>query len=156
MERSLYLDSLEDLTTTMKGVENTQFSVWAKVVSLVTMNMLFENMAFNTQIKDHPYNLTNQIIEDTKKQFENFIKIEFIQSEEKSLKAYTDNKREVMHQQLWNEIWNRYDEDAYQVYIDRYLHRIKVNDLNNLIKDKKINFILFHSININLVLLIQY
>ena len=44
---------------------------------------------------------------------------------------------EAKHQALFNILWDTYDATDFEVYVDRYKHRLKVNELLPLIKGKR-------------------
>jgi ubiquinone/menaquinone biosynthesis C-methylase UbiE len=45
-----------------------------------------------------------------------------------------ESRMEAKHQALFNIIWDTYDETDFEVYVDRYKHRLKVNELMPLIE----------------------
>ena len=104
MEKSIYLKSLYKLSDIMTGTANTPFINYAKVITLVTMNMRYEKVAFNTSLNEHPYLLTKQIIEDAILQYKQFMDICFIADLSISEEKFKSNKKEEKHEDLFNEI----------------------------------------------------
>jgi len=137
MKKSIYLKSLSELQEIMNNSKVTSFINYAKVVTLVIMNMRYEKIAFNSKFNEHPYLLTKQIIDDAILQYKQFLDISFI--EDLSIKQENSKSKikEEKHEDLFNEIWNRYDAVQFQEYIERYNTRIKINNIQNLIKDKQ-------------------
>ncbi|MBL7129800.1 MAG: class I SAM-dependent methyltransferase [Candidatus Omnitrophica bacterium] len=136
MNKDVYLVELNKLKNLMIQVADTPFVMYAKVLALVTMNMRYEKVAFNMDLKDHPYSLTREIIKDAINQFKALIDISFIESDDKNIKSFKSQIKEEKHRKLFDEIWNRYDEKNFEQYIDRYVHRIKINSLGGLIENK--------------------
>ena len=137
MKKDVYLAELKKLKERMDSITNTPFNTYAKVVSLVTMNMRYEKVAFNPKLKEHPYLLTKEIITRTRDQFDNFLDMAFIENKDKKIIEGKSSKKEEKHRELFNEIWDRYGHKDYVEYVDRYIHRIKVNNLERLIRDKR-------------------
>ena len=128
------MPELLKLRRLMDKTPNTPYAIFAKVVTLVTMNMRYEKVAFNRRIKQHPYLLTHTIVVDATRHFESLIECAFIESLHKTLRGTKSQRKEPKHLDLFSEIWNRYENDQYRSYINRYVMRIKVNKLQPLIK----------------------
>lgn len=135
--KKTYLPELMKLRRLMDKTPNTPLTMFAKVVTLVTMNMRYEKVAFSRRLKQHPYPLTRAIVQDALRQFESLRECAFIESLDKSLKEKKSLHKEPKHQDLFNEVWNRYEDNQYRRYIDRYVHRLKVNKLAPLIKGRR-------------------
>lgn len=134
--KKIYMPEVLKLRRLMDKTPNTPYAMFAKVVTLVTMNMRYEKAAFNRQIKQHPYLLTHTIVVDAIRQFESLIECAFIQNNNKTLRYTKSQHKEPKHLDLFDEVWNRYEDDQYRQYIDRYVLRIKVNKLQPLIKGR--------------------
>ena len=135
--KKVYMPEVMKLRQLMDKTLNTSFTMFAKVVTLVTMNMRYEKVAFNRRIKRHPYLLTRTIVADAIRQFESLIECAFIESSNKILHDTKSKRKELKHLDLFNELWNRYEDDQYRQYIDRYVMRIKINKLQPLIKGRR-------------------
>jgi ubiquinone/menaquinone biosynthesis C-methylase UbiE len=135
-KKELYTDKLNELSEMMDDVKNTPMSMYLKIINLIIMNMRYEKIAYSIDISEHPYILTREIIQDTIESFKTASEILFIESESKDSKK-TSFGMEDKHHDLWNNLWNKYDPSSYQEKVDRYSHRIKVNELVPLIKDRK-------------------
>ncbi|HWP95223.1 MAG TPA: hypothetical protein VN426_00075, partial [Syntrophomonadaceae bacterium] len=119
MDRSIYLTKLNELKELMNAAGSSPFFAYAKVVTLVNMNMRWEKYAFNSDTSSkHPYEQARQIADEAINQFEILSDISFIEADAKSLKVTKPQEKEYKHQELFNEIWNRYDEKSFQQYID--------------------------------------
>ena len=130
-----YLKSLELLKNRMNEAKNTKYIAFAKVLSLIVLNARYENIAFDRDLKTHPYILVNELILDTLKMFEIFCEVSFLDAKE-LVKNFKSKLQEEKHKKLFNNIWNNYNEEEFQKYIDRYIFRIEHNNLEEFIRDK--------------------
>jgi ubiquinone/menaquinone biosynthesis C-methylase UbiE len=138
MNKQIYLKELSKLKKRMQSVPNTQFTAYAKVVALTTVTIRWEKVALLTKKLDkHPYLYAKEILENAAVLFDSLIDISYIEHEKNKFSDGKSHVKESKHQQLYNEIWDRYDEKTYREFIDRSLHRVKVNKLEKLIKGKK-------------------
>lgn len=135
MERNVYKQPLADFLQILKGYESTRLIDFAKVVSLVTMNMRYEKVAFDLNLDTHPYLLTREIIRSSQDMFFALAALGFIEDSDKENKLKTTDLVEK-HKELWQEIWDRYDPDEFEEYIELYRNRIRINDINPIIEGK--------------------
>jgi hypothetical protein len=136
--KAVYLDALDTLTRTFESIPNTPMAMYLKALHLIALNMRYEKIAFDRNLKEHPFVLTRKLIEEGLASFNAFREILFI--EDPKIKSSEKRKASAMeqkHEDLFNILWNTYDANAYEEYVDRYKHRIKVNNLVSLIKDKR-------------------
>jgi len=131
-----YIKELNKLKNMMDETPNTPFTIWAKVTTLVIMNIRYEKIAFNKTSDSHPYLLTDSIIRDAIIYFRSLIDISFIESDHKNIINFKSKQKEEKHKDLFNEIWDRFNDKDFSTYIERYVYRIKVNNLCELIKNK--------------------
>jgi ubiquinone/menaquinone biosynthesis C-methylase UbiE len=127
--RSIYRDELKKMSDLMNNVKTTPFTNFAKIISLTTMNMRYEVIAFNKDLKEHPFDLTKGIIKDAGCQFKMLVEIGFIEDEEVSIQKYKSNKLEEKHEELWQEVWSRHNEKEFQEFIDLKAMRLENNSL---------------------------
>ncbi|MBP9864910.1 MAG: class I SAM-dependent methyltransferase [Candidatus Omnitrophica bacterium] len=135
--KKTYWNNLMELKKQMGKVSNTPYTLFAKVLTLVTLNMRYEKIAFNKNVKGHPYELTRQIVLDAQAQFSILMDTAFIEKDDKRILGGKSLRKDVKHQDLFDQIWNRYGKKDYKIYVDRYVHRIKVNKLESLIRGKR-------------------
>ncbi|MCG6553489.1 MAG: class I SAM-dependent methyltransferase [Candidatus Magnetominusculus sp. LBB02] len=133
--QKIYMDALNKLKSNMDKTGNSNYVSYAKVVTLAVMNMRYEKIAFNKKLNDHPYVLTKNIIEDALNMFNAMSDSSFIESG-KTIEKTKSREKELKHQLLFNEMWNRYNREEFEGYVDRYVYRININNLSDLIKDK--------------------
>jgi len=127
--RNIYKDELEKLANLMNGVKATPFANCAKIISLTTMNMRYEKVAFNNDLKEHPFELTKVIIQDAGCQFKMLMETSFIEDEDVSMQKYKSNKLEEKHEELWQEIWSRHNDKEFQEFVELKAMRLERNNL---------------------------
>jgi len=98
--------------------------------------MRYEKIAFSKNLETHPYLLTKKIIEDCRLLFSSLMDISFIESKETSINVFKNIKLEYKHKELWQEIWDRHSEKEYKEFIELKAHRLDINNLVPLIKNK--------------------
>lgn len=133
--KKVYLEKLEQLQKIMDDSENSVFISYSKVLVLTTLIMRYEAIAFNKHLSKHPYILTNYLVEDAIKTFEHFQEMAFIGDDKIVMKGKSQYQEEK-HEELFNTIWNKYNEKEFLNYIRRYEERIDFNGLNELIVNK--------------------
>jgi len=136
MEKSIYFKKLLDLKKQMMKIENTPYTMWVKVIVLTTVNMKYEKVAFDKAINEHPYVLVEKILHGAQVLLDNLLDISFIESNDREVKIFKSKVREEKHHDLFNEMWDRFDDLDFQRYIERYVYRIKINSIYNLVYNK--------------------
>lgn len=129
INREIYRNELLNLIHDMNRVDNTPFSSYAKIISLVTMNMRYEKIAFNKNLDEHPFYLSKSIIKDAIKQFSLLMDIHFIEDDHVSMERFKSRNLENKHKELWQEIWTRHNETEFQELTDLKSYRLEINDL---------------------------
>jgi len=137
MKKDIYLNELKKLEKDMEQIKNTPYVMYSKVVTLVTMNMRYEKVAFASHLKEHPFILTSGIIKDASLQFAALLDASFIESADRRAKGFKSLAKEKKHKELFDEVWNRYGKKDYEEYVKRYIYRIDVNHIEGLIRGKK-------------------
>jgi ubiquinone/menaquinone biosynthesis C-methylase UbiE len=130
MDKTRYLSELKALAEAMQAVPNTPYGMWAKVVTLAVLNMRYERIAFNRQLAEHPYPLTERLAADARRQFATLADAAHIEDPTPPVGGTKSDQKEAKHEELFNEIWDRYDQEAFRKYVARYVHRITINDLS--------------------------
>ena len=73
MKKNEYLNELDELFEKMSNFSNdSDFIVYAKVTTLIVMNLRYEKIAFNRNLANHPYLLTKLVIQDAKLMYDTF------------------------------------------------------------------------------------
>ena len=104
---------------------------------LIYLNLKFENFLHNKKTKIRPnYFLLNEM-----KIFNEYIDavIKFKNFSDNTKYSSLNFSKEKKHNNLFNKLWTNYSFDEYKKErLGRYIKRIKLNKLNNIIKNKKI------------------
>jgi len=129
MEKICYMNKLNELEIIMDNNNSSPFNNFVKVLCLTTMNMRYENVAFNSNLEEHPYVITEKIIDETIIMYSNIMEISFIESDNKTIEQFKSRDLVSKHQSLWQEIWSRHNEKEFREFIDLKAMRLKVNDL---------------------------
>ena len=135
LSREIYLKPIKKLKKKLISKKNTHFSAWAKIICLVNLICRYEKISIKKKLKSHPFYIVKNLIEQTDKMFDALIESEFIEGGN-NFNSKKINDKELLHENLFNVIWNKYNSKEFKEYINRYKHRIKINKLN--IKGKKI------------------
>jgi len=137
--KKIYLEKLTKLKEIMDKVPSKNyFGSYAKVICLVNMGMRYEKISFDTNLSQHPYILVDKIVDETIIMFNNIMETNFIEDQKNTIIDTKSLEKEEKHKELFSEIWNRYNDEEFQEYINRYTFRIEVNKLEPYIQDKKV------------------
>ena len=136
MQKDVYLDELTRLKELMAGVPNTPFTIYSKIVTLAAMNLRYEKVAFALELSEHPYLLAKKIISDAITQFNIFQDMAFVESDDKTIEKFKTNDIIKKHEELWQEIWSRHNEQEFQEFIDLKAYRLDINNLNQYVENK--------------------
>ncbi len=136
LSKKLYLDKLDELERYFESIPDTQMSRYFKVLTLITLNMRYEKIAFNKKLPDHPYVLVKRIIDEELQVFKSFVEILFIENKDHINASDIKKQMEEKHKSLWNALWDKYDKKSYDEKVVRYKHRIKINNLEEVISGK--------------------
>ncbi len=134
MDKNIYREELHRLAKHMKDVANTPYAIFAKVLTLTVLNMRYEKVAFNENLQEHPYTITENIIREAARQFQTLMDISFIEGVGRDVGIPKSRRVEVKHQELFNEMWDKYSGQEFEEYIERYVYRLRVNSLTELIR----------------------
>jgi ubiquinone/menaquinone biosynthesis C-methylase UbiE len=135
--KAVYLEPLASLEERANRAGNSPYTAFAKVAALAGMNMRYELVAFDRSLPAHPWLLTRDIVLDAARVFDTIMAAGFIEDEAKSFETLKTHAMEAKHQELFDNIWNRYEEAPFARYVDRYVHRIRVNGLEETVRGKR-------------------
>ena len=108
--------------------KNTPYIAWCKLAVLVNLLSRYEKISVSRKLKKHPYISLMEMIKETEKIFKNLIESKFIEKTQQNLKTNYLLK-EQLHEELFNNIWDRYNKKEFREYIERYKKRIRINNL---------------------------
>lgn len=135
-QRDIYRSELAKLVALMKRTASSCFSDFARVVTLVMMNMRYERVAFASSLNRHPYLLTRDIIRDARRQYMWFMDMDFIKAGDQAGRKNKSNILKEKHKELWQEIWPRHSDEEFQEFVDLKVKRFKINALEPYIAGK--------------------
>ena len=137
MDKSVYLDKLNKFQDKLNSTPNTKYSIYAKVNSLIIMNMDYEKIAFDSINSKHPYLLTKECIEKAEQLFDSFLNVNFIEDDRSVQPPKKSADVVEKHEELWQKVWTPYDDEELQELIDVRGNRLDKNDLIQYFKGKK-------------------
>jgi ubiquinone/menaquinone biosynthesis C-methylase UbiE len=127
--KTVYMGKLAALQKAMKATPNTPFSVYAKVTALTAMNMRYETVSFDADLGAHPFELTAAIVDDAAAMYAQLMQSQFIEDGAVTLAGFKSEEVVEKHQELWQEVWSRHDDEELQALVDLRGHRLDANDL---------------------------
>ena len=141
MKKNEYLKELDELFEKMSNFSNdSDFIVYAKVTTLIVMNLRYEKIAFNKNLDNHPYLLTKEIIKDAKVMFDQFIELKDFEAPQSNISINSIKKSEVLeekHEELWQEIWSRHNREEFDEFVNMKHNRLVINDLIQYVNNKQ-------------------
>lgn len=128
MEKT-YLPSLVELKAVADLLRKTRMMAMAKIGALVVLNMRYEKIQLDRTLNEHPYKLVEGFVNDAITTLKGWLDVAFIESGENAGIVQGDTPMEVMHQDLFQTLWVKFDPQDYEERIKRYDHRLAVNQL---------------------------
>ena len=136
MNKKIYLEKLDELTEYFESIPDTIMGMYFKVVNLIVLNMRYEKVVFNKELKEHPYLIVKKLITEQLQSFKMCVDTLFIENlDNKDISSITQ-KMEDKHHDLWDALWNKYDETSFEEKVNRYKYRLEINQLDKVIKGK--------------------
>jgi ubiquinone/menaquinone biosynthesis C-methylase UbiE len=130
----VYLVDLERLKNLARELPNTRMMALAKINTLVILNMRYEQLMVDRNLKDHPYILVRRLIEDAYSMLSAWREISFIEDESAPVVQRQEMELEVGHHELFQKLWVNFSANDYEERIERYVHRLRINKLGNLLQ----------------------
>jgi len=118
----------------MNSQDNTKYFKHAKVVVFTLLNMRCEKIAFDFELEKHPYVLISNFVDDAVSQFKSFIDASFI--ENRDAFNTVDKKSDILeekHEELWQEIWSRHNDEEFDEFIALKKMRLEINGLTQYV-----------------------
>ncbi len=132
-----YIDKLNELRFLADSIPNTKFLSKMKITTLVVMNMRYEQIMLDRDLKVHPYDLTSQFIDDATSFLSQCLKIAWVEEDKREFDG-SEVPMEEHHQDLFQQLWVNYTPEEYKrERIGRYKKRIEINKLESLIAGKR-------------------
>lgn len=121
-----------------KKIKKTNFNYHLIVNGLIMLNLKIEKILFDKK------NLTGNPVKISENYLDDFLKlmddIKILSKFDNKEKVSSNNKHyETFHKNLFQKLWVNFNYKEYKKdRINRYLHRIKINSLRKIIKNKNI------------------
>lgn len=124
-----YSRDLERLKAVCDAIPNTPMQAAAKVHALAVLNLRYERIMVDRDLKEHPYDLVSSLIADAQASISAWSDAGF--AERSTVPFCRDDAGiETRHERLFQALWTRFDATDYQERIERYSHRLRINGLN--------------------------
>jgi ubiquinone/menaquinone biosynthesis C-methylase UbiE len=124
-----YLPELERLKALCDAIPNTPMQAMAKVGALVTVNMRYERVMVDRNLIEHPYDLVAGILRDAYAYVSAWRDSGFAEEAGPPL-AREPIAMEARHEDLFQQLWTRFNDREYEDRIARYVHRLRINGLD--------------------------
>ena len=132
----IYLKNLDKLIEKCTELPNTIFCSKAKILAFIILNVRYEAIMKQRCLKCHPYKLVVEMVDASIAFLESICEISFLDSKEEIGKPF--GPMEAEHEDLFQKLWVNFNESEYQNRIDRFVHRIKINKLESIVRSSKI------------------
>jgi SAM-dependent methyltransferase len=126
--RTQYRTLIVDLERFADSIPNTRMSAVAKVTALSVMNMRWETVMVDRELRDHPFPLAERFIQDARTQLEAWSQARFIEGESDEPFG-PPPAMEDRHHDLFQTLWVNFSPDDYRDRVARYDHRLQINGL---------------------------
>ena len=127
---------LEQLESELLALPDTCLGRRIKVMALVLLYLRYEKVHFCDELTTHPHDILRRLVSDTLTMLRAWCEVaEFEAPTQPDLfREHAD--QEDRHQNLFNVIWDKYDYDEFEEYVERYRTRIGINNLEDKIKGR--------------------
>ena len=122
----------------IKKIKATKFNYYFIINEIVLINLKMENILFDKKNKKgNPTRISLQLLKNFKK---NVLELVDLKNHDKNILLNKNNFiRETDHKILFQNLWQNFSFENFKSdRIQRYIKRIKVNKIENIIKDKNI------------------
>lgn len=129
MEKT-YLRRLEELKRLAESLPRTRFMALARIEALIRMNMGWERLQLDKALPEHPFVLTEALVNRAIEDLEAARNIAFCDA---GLPLESDPRERPMeeeHRDLFQSLWVQFDADQYLERIARYDDRLRFNSLD--------------------------
>jgi len=126
----IYLSELDKLKNLADNIPNTKMMAQAKILTLVILNMRYEPISINQNLKTHPYILVNDLVKNSISFLSAMNEIKYIEDPSSEIIKKQNLKLEQEHEELFQKLWVKFSIDEYKKRIERYVYRLQINGLN--------------------------
>ena len=133
-----FLPALRELEEFAATVPDTRMMAVGKVTALAVMNMRWERIMFDDDYAEHPYPVAAALIADARNQIAAWSEARFIEGDD-APQVKPSDEMEERHHDLFQDLWVNFSEDDYTDRIERYVHRLRINDLTgDFVRGKRV------------------
>lgn len=125
----VYLEDLDELKKLADNIPDTPMMAIGKIAALITLNMRYERIMLNRDLKSHPYNLVSGFIQDSGTMMSAWKEAGFIENPSKKAMKGKGLGLEGNHRDLFQKLWINFSADEYKERIGRYKYRLEINGL---------------------------
>jgi ubiquinone/menaquinone biosynthesis C-methylase UbiE len=133
--------SVHKLATVVKyceEIENNSFSAYARVRFFTEVYLRYEKIMIDRNLDTSPIQLVDNYIDSAFLSLKNWIECSYAGDQHGGFEDFRPDM-EDMHEELFQDIWSTYDIETYKNdRIARYIERIRINDLTQLIEGKDV------------------
>lgn len=137
MDRSIYRQKLNEFSGNLQALPGTQLGNYIRVLALTSLNLRYEKIDFDHSLKTHPYVLLKDILEDQLVLLKNYQALLFAGNSAGESSTVNPQDIEDKHHELFNLLWNKKTTANFKLQIERFRHRIKINDLQDVIRGQR-------------------
>lgn len=136
MEKT-YLSKLAELKAVADALPRTPMMARARISALTLLNMRYDQIMLDRALGRHPYELTAGFVDDAVAQLRGWAQTAAIEAPGTAMPAPAPEPQEERHQELFQHLWTRFSIDEYKERIQRFEHRLDVNDLAPLLRGRR-------------------
>lgn len=135
----VYIQILSQIVDECKSVKPTPMLARARISALSLMNLRWEQAQKDRNLATPPFELANAYAQQALATIRAWNACAF--AEDETAKSFPEptQKKEDLHQNLFQKLWTQYDINQYRSdRIERYRTRIRINGLADLFKDGRV------------------
>lgn len=125
----VYLKALDRLKALADSVPNTPLLAAAKIRALLLLNVRYERLMIDRNLKSHPYPAVEQLVDEAAAHITAWNEVAFVEDHAAVTLVRQDRAMEENHHELFQSLWVKFSSVDYKRRIERYDHRLKINGL---------------------------
>jgi len=124
-----YIKDLEDLKKVCDRIPNSRMMAFAKISTLIMLNMRYEHIMLDRDLDKHPYLLISQLVKDSLCFLSAWDETAFIEKSEAKSLEMVEISMEERHRELFQKLWVNFSQSDYIERIERFVKRLRINGL---------------------------
>ena len=125
----IYLKDLAILKKLSDKIPNSKTMAIAKISALITLNMRYEHIMVDRNLKKHPYEIVSSLVHDTFIMLNAWNESSFIANGSDNFFETKKEHLEEKHKHLFQNLWTNFSLEEYKKRIERYVYRLNINEL---------------------------